>query len=448
MVYVIAAYHDIEDNLNSRNQEKVSSEMILSDKNLNNFFNEEEIKVMAEAILDHRAILEYEPKNIYGKILSSADKDTIVDVPLRRTYEYIKKHNQNDTLEKIIKESRKYIIDKYGIDENVKEKMYFEDDEYKNFLKDISNLAGNKEKFIKRYILINKIYSNESICEFFNKIKTENPTMSLDELIYETYKKMKLENERFDVFRNKILNAIGIDEIDYYTTNVNPILKKYIENNIFPQYEFNDKGHGIVHIVEVIRRAFALNDTFKLKLDDNIIYAIASYHDLGKYEDHKTHEKIAANRFINDDEMKCFFTNEQRIIIKEAIEDHRSSKDDEPRSIYGKLISSSDRNTRIEIVFIRSFFVGQERMPETYVEDYLDYTIERLTKKYDQENPENMFFEDKIYSEFIEDMRALLKNKSEFKNRYCNVNCIISRKHRVCDEIGEVSYTKRLKFIK
>ena len=41
--------------------------------------------------------------------------------------------------------------------------------------------------------------------------------------------------------------------------------------------------------------------------------------------------------------------------IKVAIEDHRSSKDDEPQSVYGKLISSVDRNMRIELVFIRNF---------------------------------------------------------------------------------------------
>ena len=57
--------------------------------------------------------------------------------------------------------------------------------------------------------------------------------------------------------------------------------------------------------------------------------------------------------------------------IKEAIEDHRSSKKDHPRTKYGELISSADRNTRIEIVFIRSFFVAHERMPEMNIESLL-----------------------------------------------------------------------------
>lgn len=274
----------------------------------------------------------------------------------------------------------------------------------------------------------------------FEKLKNKN--MSLDELLYAVYDEVKDEyNKPFDVLRNEILEANGIDELEYYTKNVRPDLKKYIIDNIFPEYSKNDGGHNIAHILEVIRRSFALNDTFKLGLDDNMIFAIASCHDWGKYEDHETHHLIAARNFINDEGMKQFFNNEQRQIIKEAIEDHRSSKEDEPRSVYGKLISSADRNTRIEIVFIRSFFVGRERMPETSIEDYLDYTIKRLSKKYDEENPENMFFEDQTYKVFIHDMRELLKNEDEFKRRYCEVNHITSREHKVIDEPGETGYT-------
>lgn len=279
----------------------------------------------------------------------------------------------------------------------------------------------------------------------FNEVKKENSNMSLDEVLYKVYELVKDEyKESFDVLRNMILEANNINELDYYTKNVNPELKLYIEEHIFPEYSKNDGGHNIAHILEVIRRSFALNDTFKLGLNDNMMYAIASCHDWGKYIDHEKHHLIAADNFMKDEGMKKFFTDEERKTIKEAIEDHRSSKEDEPRSVYGKLISSADRNTRIEIVFIRSFFVAHERTPEMNIEEYLDYTIKRLSKKYDEENPENMFFEDETYRVFIEDMRALLKKEEEFKNRYCEVNHISSRSNKVKDEEGELSYIKIL----
>ena len=200
--------------------------------------------------------------------------------------------------------------------------------------------------------------SDRVLKELYEKVKKENPDMSLDELLQEAFKTVKTSDiDSFEDFRALILKANNINEYDFYTKNVNPELKKYIESNIFPEYEKNDQGHGILHIREVIRRGFALNSTLKLGLDENMIYAITACHDVGKYIDHENHNLIAAKIFIENEDMKKFFTDEQRNIIKEAIEDHRSSLEDVPRSIYGKLVSSADRNTRIEIVFIRSFLL-------------------------------------------------------------------------------------------
>ncbi|MCR5832876.1 MAG: HD domain-containing protein [Candidatus Saccharibacteria bacterium] len=221
---------------------------------------------------------------------------------------------------------------------------------------------------------------------------------------------------------------------------VNPELKAYVEEHIFPEYAKNDGGHNLAHIKEVIRRSFELNEAFGLQLKPDLIYTIAACHDWGKYEDHEKHHLIAARNFANDDGLKKFFTVEERQIIKEAIEDHRSSKEDEPRSVYGKLVSSADRNSRIDIVFIRSFFVAKERMPDENIEDYLNFTIERLSKRYSEEDSENMFFEDENYRDFLKEMRELLKNEDEFKRRYCEVNHISSRQHKVKEEPGAIEY--------
>ena len=87
--------------------------------------------------------------------------------------------------------------------------------------------------------------------------------------------------------------------------------------------------------------------------------------------------------------------------------------------------------------------VFMQRNPEDIIEDYLDFTIKRLSKKYDETNPENMFFEDETYKVFLEDMRNLLQNEEEFKKRYCEVNHITSREHKVQDEQGETTYLRR-----
>ena len=163
---------------------------------------------------------------------------------------------------------------------------------------------------------------------------------------------------------------------------------------------------------------------------------------MGKYIDHKRHHLIAAEKFMEDEGMRQFFTDDERKVIKEAIEDHRSSKEDEPRSVYGKLISSADRNTTIEMVFIRSFFVAKDRMPEMNINEYLDYTVERLRKRYGEENPENMFFEDEVYQVFLKDMRSLLSRADDFKKLYCDINHITDRSKNVDSYPGVVDYGK------
>ncbi len=89
--------------------------------------------------------------------------------------------------------------------------------------------------------------------------------------------------DSFDQFKSQFLTANHINEYDYYTRKVNSEIKRYVEERIFPEYAKNDQGHGILHILEVIRRSFALVGTLGLDLKDDVIYVIAACHDWGKY---------------------------------------------------------------------------------------------------------------------------------------------------------------------
>ena len=157
MVYTIAAYHDIGHYIDAKNHEKVSANMLLKDDNLKNYFSKEEIKTMAEAVYDHRASLENEPRSIYGKIVSSSDRNTVLEVLLKRTYAYRKEHFPDATLDEIIEESRQHLINKFGKKGYANEKMYFEDLDYKKFLEDISSLVEDEEQFREKFIEVNRL---------------------------------------------------------------------------------------------------------------------------------------------------------------------------------------------------------------------------------------------------------------------------------------------------
>lgn len=156
MVYVVAAYHDVGEGIDRENHEKVSSKILRNDLELRKYFTEEEIDIMCDAVLDHRASNKQIPRNIYGKIVSSADRNTDVDDILYRTYEYVLKHRGYLEMNEIIDRAYMHINDKFGINGYAKDKMYFDDEEYVYFLEEIKKLLNDKNKFKERYLLVIK----------------------------------------------------------------------------------------------------------------------------------------------------------------------------------------------------------------------------------------------------------------------------------------------------
>ena len=115
-------------------------------------------------------------------------------------------------------------------------------------------------------------------------------------------------------------------------------LKKFIEESILPEYNKNEKAHGIDHINYVIRRSFELIEQNKLDVDSNMVYAIAAYHDIGHHIDPKKHEQVSADIMSKDENLRQFFSDEELVIIKEAIEDHRASSDHDPIDTFMPLL--------------------------------------------------------------------------------------------------------------
>ena len=63
--------------------------------------------------------------------------------------------------------------------------------------------------------------------------------------------------------------------------------------------------------------------------------------------------------------------------------------------------------------------MGQDRMPDLTMEEFLDFTLNWLRKWYSEEDSDNISFEDEIYASFLRDMRNLLKDEKAFKDKYC-----------------------------
>lgn len=194
--------------------------------------------------------------------------------------------------------------------------------------------------------------------------------------------------------------------------NVNKDLKKYIKLNIFPQYLMNDKGHQIEHINYVIKRCFTLSKN--KNVDNNMLYTIAAYHDIGYYINAKKHEKISAQIMYKDKKLKEFFDENQLIIMKNAIEDHRALLNDKPRNIYGEILSSADRNIDVneslKRIYLYSITYYKNLSKEENIEECYNHTL----KKFGNNGYANFFLEDSEYEEYLKELRNLLSNKEKF----------------------------------
>ena len=195
---------------------------------------------------------------------------------------------------------------------------------------------------------------------------------------------------------------------------INKELQEYIENNIFPEYEKNEKGHGIDHIRYVIMRSFQLVEENNLDVNLDMVYIIASYHDIGHHIDSKKHEIISADIMSKDKNLSKFFTVDELMIIKEAIEDHRASAKDEPRSIYGRIVSSADRNNRVEDCLRRTYTYGKKLNPNATDEELFLRAYDVLVNKFGEDGYAKFYFKDIQYEDFLKDLRELLKDKEKY----------------------------------
>lgn len=198
--------------------------------------------------------------------------------------------------------------------------------------------------------------------------------------------------------------------------DINKKLQEYIENNIFPEYEKNEKAHGIDHIKYVIERSFQLVEENDLDVNKNMIYAIASYHDIGHHIDSKTHEIISADIMSKDENLSRFFNNEELIIIKEAIEDHRAPLKDDPRTIYGRIVSSADRNNKVETCLRRTYTYGKKLNPSATDEELFLRAYDVLVNKFGEDGYAKFYFKDTQYDNFLKELRELLKDKEKYVN--------------------------------
>lgn len=194
-------------------------------------------------------------------------------------------------------------------------------------------------------------------------------------------------------------------------------LKKYVEENIMTQYDANNVGgHGREHIETVIARSFELAKVFDLDVNPDMVYVVAAFHDIGYRVNPDEHEAVSSQMFLQDKNIQKFFSEEQIQVIAEAIVDHRASLEYEARSVYGKLVSSADREVSVENMLERSvnYQADKHRAENPTDLQVIDYSFKKLSSKYGKGGYAKMYYPDEKYTNYLARMQEILENKDKF----------------------------------
>lgn len=205
--------------------------------------------------------------------------------------------------------------------------------------------------------------------------------------------------------------------------SVNPQLNNYAENFLLVQYEKNDAGHSREHAEYVIRRSLLFAQQFE-GIDRDMIFAAAVYHDIAHHINKKIHEKLSAEIFYSDEKMKDFFTESQRLTIKEAIEDHRASLGSVPRSDYGKILSSADRSTDVDDFLRRTHAYTLRHFPGCDEKEMIKRAFDHTLEKYGKTGYASHYVEDAEYTAFRENILHILSDYEVFAEKYKDINGI------------------------
>jgi len=195
---------------------------------------------------------------------------------------------------------------------------------------------------------------------------------------------------------------------------VNPEIREYIETKILPRYN-EIGGHTDEHIQYVISRSLRFADQVP-ELNIDMIYVIAAFHDLGRLVDQETHN-IESGKMIRADKFLAkHFSPEEIELMAEAVEDHRSSLGRRPRSRYGELVSSADRDTSYETMLSRVYDYTKHVNPKMTEDEVIEEARFHLRDKYSTDGYalKTMYFDDPEFNSTTTAVEAATRDFDTF----------------------------------
>ena len=186
-------------------------------------------------------------------------------------------------------------------------------------------------------------------------------------------------------------------------------LQEYIEQTILPQYDAFDGGHKRDHAEAVIAESLKLAQEHNA--DEQMAYVIAAYHDLGLRFDREKHHIYSGEILMADPTLRQWFTEEQLLTMRDAVEDHRASGKNPPRTIYGAIVAEADRQIIPETVIARTMAYSAKLYLDGDFETLYARSREHLLEKYAEGGYMRLWLNSERNVRSLESLRAIIRNE-------------------------------------
>ena len=193
----------------------------------------------------------------------------------------------------------------------------------------------------------------------------------------------------------------------------NTTLEQYIEQTILPQYDAFDGGHQRDHAEAVIHESLKL--AREHGADEQMAYVIAAYHDVGLRVDREKHHIHSGEILMADETLRQWFTEEQLRVMRDAVEDHRASSKNPPRTIYGAIVAEADRQINPITVVHRTMAYSAKMYPNGDFEQLYRRSKEHLLEKYAEGGYMRLWLNSERNVRSLEDLRAIIRDDAHLR---------------------------------
>ena len=149
MAYVVAAYHDLGLSGPRAVHHLTSGKILMQDARLKRWFSPDQLKIMKEAVEDHRASASHAPRSIYGKIVAEADRDISPETVFRRTVQYGLAHYPEMSEEEHWARFAEHMDNKYSSHGYIK--LWIQNSPNQKSLNDIRNIINDPEALRREF---------------------------------------------------------------------------------------------------------------------------------------------------------------------------------------------------------------------------------------------------------------------------------------------------------